>query len=149
MNDISICPMTENDLDAVLSIEKESFPLPWTRGHFIAELNSPYSFPMVAVDSQGCVAGYVCPMLIIDEGHILNLAVHPDYRGKGIGGLLVQKVLDECRMQDAEFVSLEVRTSNSTALALYRSFGFVETGRRKAYYENGEDAILMEYIFTP
>jgi ribosomal-protein-alanine N-acetyltransferase len=60
----------------------------------------------------------------------------------------VEKVLDECRLQGAEFVSLEVRTSNSTAISLYRQLGFVVTGRRKGYYENGEDALLMEYIFS-
>ena len=87
-------------------------------------------------------------MLVIDEGHILDVAVAPAFRGTGIGRLLVQKVLDECRLQGAEFVSLEVRTSNTAAISLYRQLGFIVTGQRRAYYENGEDALLMEYIYS-
>lgn len=147
LNDIMISPMTKEDLDEVLAIENASFPSPWSRALFVAELNSPYSFPMVASESGGRIVGFVCPMLVVDEGHILDVAVAPNFRGKGIGALLVKKVLDECRAKGAEFVSLEVRTSNSTAISLYRQLGFIVTGQRKRYYENGEDALLMEYIF--
>lgn len=138
--------MTEDDLDSVLVIEKASFPSPWSKSLFMGELNSAYSFPMVAMDSEGHVVGYICPMLIIDEGHILNVAVHRDFRGEGIGRLLVQKVLADCTSRGAESVSLEVRVSNAVAISLYRDLGFTVTGRRKGYYENGEDALLMEYI---
>jgi ribosomal-protein-alanine N-acetyltransferase len=144
---ITIRPMNEGDLDAVLAIETVSFPSPWGRILFLGELNSGLSFPMVAVDVEARVVGYICPMLVIDEGHILNVAVHPDYRGRGIGRMLVERVLADCRSQDAEFVSLEVRPSNTVAIALYSDLGFTVTGRRKAYYENGEDALMMEYIF--
>ena len=148
MEVITIRPMTEDDLDAVLAIEKASFPSPWGRILFLGELNSAHSFPMVARNSEGIVVGYICPMLVIDEGHILNVAVHPRYRGHGIGRLLVKKVLADCRFKEAEFVSLEVRPSNTVAITLYRDLGFIVTGRRKAYYENGEDALMMEYIFN-
>ncbi len=144
---LTICPMTEADLDAVLAIETVSYPLPWSRTHFLDELGSPHAFPLVALDQDGKLVGYICPMLVIDEGHILNVSVDPARRGKGIGRLLVEKVLAECRDGGAEFVSLEVRPSNVDAIALYKGMGFVETGRRKRYYENGEDALLMEYIF--
>jgi ribosomal-protein-alanine N-acetyltransferase len=143
-----ICPMTEDCLDAVLAIEADSFPSPWSRQHFVGELNSAYSFPMVALDPEGIIAGYICPMLVIDEGHILNVAVDRKFRGRGIGRLLVERVIMDCRLQGAEFISLEVRPSNTPALSLYRQLGFIVTGRRKAYYENGEDAIMMEYIFN-
>jgi [ribosomal protein S18]-alanine N-acetyltransferase len=146
--DIVICPMTESDLEDVLAIESDSFPLPWSKTHFLDELNAPHSFPLVALDRDGAVIGYVCPMLLLDEGHILDVAVRKDYRGHGIGRLLVAHVLGEGRERGAAFVSLEVRPSNSAAIALYAGMGFVETGRRKRYYENGEDAILMEYIFA-
>ncbi len=146
--EIMICPMTEDCLDAVLAIEADSFPSPWSRQHFVGELNSDYSFPMVALDSNGLIVGYVCPMLVIDEGHILNVAVDRNYRGQGIGRLLVEHVIMDCRLQGAEYVSLEVRPSNIPAIALYKQLGFIVTGRRKAYYENGEDAIMMEYIFS-
>jgi ribosomal-protein-alanine N-acetyltransferase len=147
VHEIMICPMTEDCLDTVLAIEAESFPSPWSKALFEGELNSPHSFPMVAVDSAGRIVGYICPMLVIDEGHILNVAVDPHFRGQGVGRLLVERVIMDCRLQGAEFVSLEVRPSNTAAISLYRQLGFIVSGRRKAYYENGEDALMMEYIF--
>lgn len=144
---LSICPMTEADLDQVLAIESVSFPRPWHREHFLAELGSPHAFPLVALTANGDVAGYICPMQVVDEGHILDVAVHPGFRGQGIGRLLVEKVMEECREREAEFISLEVRVSNAPAIALYEALGFVVTGIRKQYYENGEDALLMEYLY--
>jgi [ribosomal protein S18]-alanine N-acetyltransferase len=147
-DDVTICPMTEDDLDQVLGIESASFSHPWNRTHFHDELKSPHSFPFSAFDGTGRLVGYICPMIILDEGHILDVAVHPDFRGHGLGKLLVEKVLAICRERDAEFVSLEVRPSNIEAISLYHRLGFIETGKRPRYYHDGEDAILMEYIFT-
>ena len=143
-----ICPMTVAELDEVLAIESVSYPHPWNTVHFLDELNSPHSFPRVAMNPEGVVLGYICPMLVLDEGHILNVAVGMPYRGMHVGKLLVEHVLTDCRVQGASFVSLEVRVSNLAAIALYTGLGFIETGRRKNYYENGEDAILMEYIYA-
>ena len=140
--------MAEADLEQVLSIEQRSFPHPWLRQHFIDELNSPYAFPLSAFDGSGRLVGYICPMLLLDEGHIMNVAVEPDLRGSGVGRMLVQKVLDDCRQAGASFVSLEVRKSNLSAISLYRKMGFVEVGKRKRYYENGEDALMMEHVFS-
>jgi len=139
--------MTGDDLDQVLEIERKSFPQPWLRQHFIDELNFPYAFPLSAFDACGLLLGYICPMLLLDEGHILNVAVNPDVRGTGVGRMLVQKVLDECSSAGASFVSLEVRESNFAAIHLYHKMGFMEMGRRKRYYENSEDALMMEYLF--
>lgn len=145
--EITICPMTAADLDQVLEIERKSFPHPWLHQHFIDELSSPYAFPLAAFDPAGRLLGYICPMLLLDEGHILDVAVDPEIRGAGVGRLLVEKVLEECRGNGASFVSLEVRESNLPAIALYRKIGFAEVGKRKRYYENGEDALMMEYVF--
>ena len=145
--DIIICPMTEADLDQVLAIELDSFPQPWSRQHFLDELSSPYAFPLSALAGAGRVAGYICPMFLLDEGHILDVAVAREFRGQGVGRLLVERVLGECRERGGAFVSLEVRPSNLEAIALYERLGFVTTGRRRRYYADGEDAILMEYIF--
>jgi [ribosomal protein S18]-alanine N-acetyltransferase len=145
--EITICPMAEADLEQVLSIETRSFPHPWLRQHFIDELNSPYSFPLSAFDSSGKLAGYICPTLLLDEGHIMNVAVDPDLRGCGVGRMLVQRVLDDCRQAGASFVSLEVRESNLPAISLYRKMGFEVVGKRKRYYENGEDALMMEHVY--
>lgn len=141
-----IRPMTTADLDAVVAIESDSFPRPWSRDHFRAELNSPHSYPHVACTRNGLIAGYVCPMLVLDEAEILDVAVHRDFRGKGVGGNLVSRAIADLAARGARVVALEVRVSNLPAMALYRRLGFAAAGRRKGYYENGEDAILMEYI---
>jgi ribosomal-protein-alanine N-acetyltransferase len=145
--EIIICPMKEEDLDQVLEIEQNSFPQPWLRQHFIDELDSPHAFPLAAFDSSGRLVGYICPMQLLDEGHILDVAVDPALRGTGVGRLLVQQVLEDCRRGGASFVSLEARVSNYSAIGLYRKMGFIDVGRRKHYYENGEDALMMEYVF--
>lgn len=139
--------MSEHDLDQVLAIERASFPSPWLRQHFLDELNSPHASPLSAFDTDGRLVGFICPMLLLDEGHIMDIAVDPACRGRGIGRMLVQRVLDDCRAGGAAFVSLEVRVSNVDAIALYSKMGFAETGRRKRYYKDGEDALMMEYLF--
>lgn len=144
---IIICPMTENDIDAVLSIERASFPRPWTREHFLQELESPTSFPLSALTPDGSLAGYICPMQVLDEGQILDVAVRPDLRGTGLGRLLVEKCLQEFKERGTEYVGLEVRVSNRPAIALYAALGFTECGVRKKYYHDGEDAFVMEYHF--
>lgn len=142
---LTIHQMTSGDLDEVTAIESLSFPRPWTRDHFVAELNSPRSYPLVVRTADDIVAGYICPMLVLDEGEILDVAVRHDCRGMGVGRALVVRAIRDLKERGARVICLEVRVSNYAALALYQRLGFRETGRRKGYYENGEDAILMEY----
>ena len=124
LHDISICPMQEQDLPEVLAIENASYPRPWSRTHFLDELASPHAFPLSAFDHDGRLVGYICPMQLLDEGHILNVAVHPDCRGRGIGELLVQRVLGDCRLGDADFVSIPSHlTSKEYAAKLIPSPG--------------------------
>lgn len=104
---MNIFPISAEDLDQVLAIARKSFPHPWLEQHFLDKLNSSYAFPLSAFDPSGRLLGYICPMQLLDEGHILDVAVDPDIRGGG--RLLVEKVLEECRAHDASFVSLEVR----------------------------------------
>jgi ribosomal-protein-alanine N-acetyltransferase len=144
---ITIRAMTDADLEEVLAIENESFSHPWNRDHFLDELKSVHAFPLVAIDPEESIIGYICPRLLLDEGHILNLAVRRKFRGQRLGQLLVERVLNDCRVGGGSTVSLEVRQSNKTAIGLYLQMGFVETGRRRNYYYNSEDAILMEYNF--
>lgn len=148
MEGIIVRPMTEADLDQVVAVETASYPAPWSRDHFRAELASPNAFPMVAAEEDGTAAGYICPTLVCDQGEILNLAVRCSMRGRGIGRLLLEASVAGFEMRGAERIYLEVRPSNRAALALYESIGFAPNGLRKAYYENGEDAILMEYDMT-
>lgn len=140
--------MACEDLDAVLEIESASFPRPWTRRHFQDEIDSSFGHPVVAVTPQGTVAGYLCLKQIFDEGEILDVAVKASLRNHGIGQILVEHALEMSRELGATVVSLEVRVGNSGAVALYRRLGFREVGRRKGYYENGDDALLMEYTFS-
>lgn len=138
-------PMTEGDLDQVVAIEQRSFPLPWTREQFLDELRSSHSFPLVAVAYDGVVAGYLCPSQVLDEGEILDVAVAEEFQGQGVGRLLVESALASFRERGVLRIFLEVRVSNQPAISLYQNLGFQKAGYRKRYYENGEDALLMDF----
>ncbi len=142
---VTLHPVTTADLEEILNLERASFEHPWSGEHILNEIQSPLSFPLLARLEDGSCAGYICPMLVLDEGQILNLAVHPTCRGRGIGGMLLAAALGQLRQRGAAIVHLEVRPTNTAAISLYTRHGFVTSGRRKAYYENGEDAILMKY----
>jgi ribosomal-protein-alanine N-acetyltransferase len=139
--------MTVQDLDEVLDIEGRSFPEPWSRGMFLHELKLPFSTSIVAraADPPHALLGYVCWWLIGDELQILNVAVHPQRRQHGIGRALVELALHAVQIRHAGTVTLEVRRDNGAAIALYRSFGFTESGVRRHYYGRGEDALLMTW----
>jgi ribosomal-protein-alanine N-acetyltransferase len=145
---ITLRPMREVDLEAVLEIESASFSRPWTKRHFLDEMCSCYGYPTVAVTSEGIVAGYLCLKQVLDEAEILDVAVSGLLRGRGVGRILVESALADSRGRGVVIVSLEVRVGNTEAIALYERLGFRETGRRKRYYENGDDAIVMEYTFS-
>jgi len=139
----TIRPMGEHDLDAVLTIEQASFSTPWCREHFEHEISAPHSFPYV-VEINGVVAGYVCLMSLFEEAQILDVAVAPEQRGRGIARLLMDHAVAVAMEKDAELLALEVRSSNVAAITLYERCGFVRTGVRQKYYEGKDDAILME-----
>lgn len=138
-----IRPMASADLDAILTIEQASFPLPWKREHFEHEISAPHSFPFVA-EHNGVIAGYLCLMSLFEEAQILDIAVAPQQRGRGIARLLMNHAVAAAREQNAEVLALEVRSTNSSAIALYERCGFVRTGVRQTYYEGRDDAVLME-----
>jgi len=135
------------DLKSVLAIEKESFPTPWSRWIFLSELTQSLGHFLVTGPSPPQpwqLWGYIIYWLVADEMHLLNLAVHPEKRRRGIARFLLQEALRRSRALGAKAAWLEVRPSNTPALALYASFGFKEVGRRPRYYEDTqEDAILL------
>ena len=136
--------MVVDDLPEVVAIERASFPNPWTGPLFLQELQVRFSRILVATnDPDGPIAGYVCRWVVADEVHVLNVAVHPDARGRGLGGALMREVLDEARGRDARAVTLEVRRSNDVGRRLYESFGFEQVGERTNYYGRGEDALIL------
>ena len=137
--------MGREDLDAVMEIERRSFPQPWSPGLFLHELKVPFSKTILARTPNGAndLLGYVCRWLVGDEVHILNLAVRPDRRSGGVGRALVELIVQEADERGASMITLEVRRENAAAIALYRSFGFTERGVRRNYYGLGHDAIIM------
>ncbi len=143
------------DVPAIWAIEQVSFPTPWSRWSFLAELGHGNSHTLVAGPSPPHpwqTWGYLIFWVVLDEMHILNLAVHPDHRRRGIARQLLAEGLAQARELGAELAWLEVRTSNLRAQALYASFGFKEVGRRPGYYDDThEDAILLtlEWGETP
>ena len=141
----SLAPMTLDDLDEVLEIERASFQTPWSRGAFRYELTQNRVARSVVVRVGRELSGYLCLWEIGHEIHITNLAVHPSCRRRGIARALLGHVMEGARRNGVELVFLEVRPTNVEALALYESFGFRVIGRRKGYYfDTGEDALVME-----
>lgn len=143
--DYIIDEMTEEDLAQVLEIERSSFHSPWSKDLFIKELQNKFSVNLVARVAKGYkkVVGYVVFWNLIDEIHLLDLAVHKDFRNQGIGRRLTKKVIETGRKKECRHVYLEVRKSNAAAMKLYSSLDFREVGIRKRYYDNGEDAVIM------
>jgi len=143
-DEIIIAPMGMEHLDEVCAAELECFTLPWSRASFERELReNQYAAYYVALIA-GKVAGYAGLWHVVNEGHITNIAVRPAYRKKGIGGMLLEKLIELALQKEMIGITLEVRASNLEALALYAKNGFVAEGRRKEYYDdNHEDAIIM------
>lgn len=137
--------MDVRDLDAVQAIEVRSFSNPWHKTTFLGEIqNRSIAYPLVAVSPEKKVIGYVMFWLIDGEAQINNIAVHPGFRGRGVGEGLMRFALDKIRALGGSFVTLEVRQSNASARRLYEKLGFVVIGLRKGYYQNPpEDAVLM------
>jgi len=136
--------MLSEDIEAVTELEFLCFKDAWTEKHFRHELqNSRISVPMVA-EIRGEIVGYIVPWFIEDEIHIANIAVSPLYRRHRIGEHLLDTILEEGEKQGSRFVYLEVRVSNVAAIQLYKKCGFVTAGIRAKYYQDGEDALLME-----
>ncbi|EGA90241.1 acetyltransferase [Planococcus donghaensis MPA1U2] len=136
--------MTTEDVDAVYEIEKLSFTLPWTKEAFYNEMNiNEHAYYVIAETEEGIV-GYCGMWLVMDEAHVTNIAIHPDHRGKKLGGSLMEAAIKTAKAQGAVLMTLEARVSNTVAQNLYRKLGFKNGGIRKRYYtDNYEDAIVM------
>ena len=146
---VSIVPMTADHLDEIAALERICFPDPWSRNMLAEELDNALSAFLVALDAGGRVAGYAGLQVILDEGNILNIAIRPDCRRKGVAKKLLKVFLDFAQGNRLSFLTLEVRASNYPAIALYGAHSFRGVGRRKNYYEHPrEDAIIMTREFT-
>ena len=156
MSAIRIEPMRPADLDAVVEIERASFPSPWSRRAFLYELEQNRVAHLWVGRADGAirskprpVVGYLCVWVIAGEIHVTNLAVHPAWRRQGVARHLLGALLEHYRRDGATRVVLEVRPGNVEARRLYEAFGFREVGLRKGYYfDTGEDALLLEVDLT-
>jgi [ribosomal protein S18]-alanine N-acetyltransferase len=130
-----------SDLPAVLSIERRAFETPWSLAMFVLELSKPLGICLTVTDRDGMVGYLVCSRYA-DVWHLMNIAVVPDRRREGIARRLLERLFEEAG-DDARY-TLEVRTSNHGAIAMYEQFGFRRAGHRRRYYhDNGEDALIM------
>ena len=144
---ILIRSLSETELPALLKLEAASYALPWTAAQFREELTNPAAMIDVClVDRELC--GYHCYWLIAGEMQILNLATAPHWRRRGIAAALLEHAFAGSRQRGLYSAWLEVRRGNHQALALYQRSGFTVEGVRKAYYHDGEDALLMTRQFV-
>lgn len=132
------------DLDAVDRIERDSYPAPWSRSMFAGELAKPSSLSLAAIDEGGDVIGYLVLSRYVDAWHVMNLAVDPAWRRRGVASALLERLLAETGGDIERGYTLEVRVSNHDAIRLYERFGFRPRGVRRGYYtDNREDALIM------
>ncbi len=143
ISNLIIEEMKVDDIDGVFEVEKNCFEDYWSKDSFKKELSNNLAKYLVAkVDKK--VVGYVGIWFVVDEGHITNVAVHEDYRGKKVGDQLIKELVQVCKDSNIVSMTLEVRASNTVAQNLYRKYGFRMAGIRKEYYSNNkEDAIIM------
>ncbi|WP_107980640.1 ribosomal protein S18-alanine N-acetyltransferase [Pseudoduganella sp. UC29_71] len=142
-------PMQESDIDEVVALEESVYPYPWSRGNFADSLASGYHAWVLRNQSMQLM-GYFLVMQMVDEAHLLNVAVAQEWQGQGLGRFLLNQSVACSRGLGLESMLLEVRPSNTRALELYERYGFEQIGRRKGYYPAGgqqrEDAIVMRYM---
>ncbi len=145
LSELTLRAMEERDLDAIVELEKLSFPTPWSRQSFESELFRNSHARYAVAEYRGSVIGYGGMWLVCDETHVTNIAVHPVYRGRGVGQLLLRTMMLTAAMLGATRMLLEVRPSNRVAQKLYFAHGFRPVGVRPKYYSNdGEDALILQ-----
>lgn len=140
--------MTEDDVPAVLAIERQAYAFPWTEGIFHDCLRVGYRCRVL--EQEGDILAYGISSIAAGESHILNLCVQPSMRRQGLGRQLLDYLMDEAQRSQVEMMLLEVRISNAAAIGMYQQAGFNEIGLRQNYYPAGdgkEDALLMARAF--
>ena len=144
MYNMEITPTLLEHIDDIMVVEKLSFKIPWTRESILEEIKNNKLARYLSAKVNGRVVGYAGMWCVCNEGHITNIAVHPEFRGVGLGTRLMESLIDIAKREGISSLTLEVRKSNIIAQNLYKKFGFEECGIRKSYYaDNGEDAIIM------
>ena len=150
MQNFEIREMTHDDVDTILQIEEMCYGAHhWSRESFLTELANKISTYLCILSDNKCI-GYIGYWKIMDEAHVTNISIHPDFQNKKLAHRLILSMIDECYSEKIKYITLEVRVSNERAIHLYEKFGFKSLGVRKKYYQdNNEDALIMwsENIF--
>jgi len=144
-NSIELRRLELRDLAEIEEIERSSYPTPWSRSMFASELSKPSSLCLGAVDAEtGRLVGYLVISRYVDAWHVMNVAVRPEHRRQGIASMLMNRLFDLTSGRSRRGYTLEVRVSNTGAIALYQGLGFETRGVRRGYYtDNREDALIM------
>jgi ribosomal-protein-alanine N-acetyltransferase len=138
----SIRPLSYADLPQVIAIERRTFTTPWSLAMFVLELSKSSGLCLAATDDDGQLLGYLICSRFDTVWHLMNIAVDPSQRRRGVGSALLERMIE--RAGPDEEYTLEVRPSNAQAITLYERLGFRPAGRRPRYYrDNGEDALIM------
>lgn len=141
--ELTFVELSERRLQEVVEVERLCSGAPWSLQAFQAELHDRESAFILAIH-EGRTIGFAGYWLVVDEAHVVNIGVHPDYRRTGIGIKLMDELLSRAVLQGAKCAMLEVRAGNIPAIRMYEKLGFTVGGRRKAYYpDNQEDALVM------
>lgn len=143
--DMTFTSMTAEDIEAVVLLEQGAFADPWNARDFASELKNPRSNVQLLRDSSGALLGHVVFWVVLDQAEVLDIAVSIEYRRQGYGRLLMDHVVAMSQQQGCNLISLEVRSSNEAAMALYEGMGFKPVAVRPKYYaHDNEDAIVMQ-----
>jgi len=135
------------DIDQLIAIEELCYPLPWPREAFEEEIERDDVGISLVAEDEGLIVGFLSGMAVVDEFRLHNIAVHPDFRGRGVGRGLIEAVESLCRQRDFRRILLEVRKGNEAARRLYLGLGFEAAGTRKDFYGPGQDANLyIKYL---
>lgn len=144
LSSLEVAPMHKKHLEQVMEIERRAYPNPWTRSVFESELSQGITRSYIVALDGRAVVGYCGALYVIDEAHVTNIAVDPDWQRMHIGTRLLSEMVRRAWIRQIQDVTLEVRVSNFKAQRLYQKFGFQPAGVRKGYYqENNEDALIM------
>lgn len=142
MTQVKIRPWKAKDIPAIYRIAEASFPLPWPLDELQRELQNEHALLLLAEEEGACL-GFLQVWRVFDEAEIINIAVAPMHRKKGIANLLMKALMEALKERGVTDIYLEVRVSNTDARGLYEHYGFTVTGTRERYYIDGEDAFTM------
>ena len=135
------------DIDQLIAIEELCYDHPWPREAFEEEIERDDVGISLVAEDEGLIVGFLSGMVVVDEFRLHNIAVHPDFRGRGVGRGLIEAVESLCRQRDFRRILLEVRKGNEAARRLYLGLGFEAAGTRKDFYGPGQDAYLyIKYL---